>query len=165
MTKLNPKKKLVFVFIGTDKHYVDSIAPRIGNILKQRGTTHRIMFCDQSQIEETKKEICRIKREFPKQYQFVAVDVGFCSCDSKYVFSDEGLKPSSAIKKQTKVIGDCSVIINIDKCYVGNLQEKKLKLMENYIDRYTEKQIKKIIKYTSMGLDRFIRVCRTHEKK
>lgn len=161
---IDKSKRLVFVFIGTELHSVDKIAVLVGKELKRRKATHRVMFCDQTQIKDTKKHIENVHKMYPNEFQFVAVDVGFCDSNSKYTFTEKGLKPANGIKKQDVVIGDVGIVINIDKVYKAKSREEKLNLLkQNYQSKRINKKVKQIVGYVTMGLEPLIRHCRLME--
>lgn len=161
---IDKSKRLVFVFIGTELHSVDKIAVKVGRELKRRGATHRVMFCDQTEIKDTKKHIENVHKMYPNEFQFIAVDVGFCDSNTKYSFTEKGLKPANGIKKQEIVIGDVGIVINIDKVYKVKSKKERLDLFkENYQSKRIDKKVNQIIGYVTMGLEPLIRHCRLME--
>ena len=150
-------KKLVLVFIGSLKHHVDCIAPCVGKLIEKRNKSQCIvLYCDQTQIAETKTKL----KEYPKEeYQILALDVGFLEGSRKFLVQNKGLTPSKLIKPtQRTVIGDMGIIINISGIYSGSLKNQKKKLLRNENSPKIHKRVNKIIKDTYIEVDKLLKM-------
>lgn len=155
MKKLDENKKPVFVFVGTLKHHVDCIAPCVGKLLEKEELGFDILYCDQTQINETYEKLKEYDRD---KYQVIAFDVGFVDSTKRFSISDKGVQPASMIKKRTKRIGDFGIVINISGVYSGSLANQKKKFLRNDNNEKVSKRVDNLIKHTYIALKDIIRL-------
>lgn len=147
---LDINKKPIFVFIGTLKHHVDCIAPCVGKLLEKEDLGYEIIYCDQTQIEETKKKLESYDKN---EYQSIAFDVGFIDSTTKFQTLNHGIKPASFILGNgVPEIGDLGIIINIKGIYSGSLKSQQKKLKLNLHNTKIHKRVDKRIVETYIAL-------------
>jgi putative sporulation protein YyaC len=116
----------VFVCIGTMKHVLDSVAPRIGTILKQKG--FEVIGTEEEQAHaKTLPDLYeeKIKNIDKSKYQVIAVDADmtpvrtYLGVDELYGASDSAIHPGKAVGKTLPPIGEKSIrifVTNICDC-------------------------------------------------
>ena len=153
---LTTDKTLVLVCIGTTKHHVDCIAPLVGKLIEKKSYPKvEIMYCDQTQIKETKEKLDELDRS---KYQVLSMDIAFDSSNKKTLVRNVGIKPALLINKDEEtVLGDCSVIINVKNVYSGSLKNQQRKLFRNVNTPKVYRRVDFLIKHTYLEIDRLIK--------
>lgn len=152
---IDTSRKPIFVFIGTLKHHVDCIAPCLGKLLEKEDLGFKVMYCDQSQIEDVAKEL---KSYDKKEYQVIAFDVGFIDSPTRYQTFNHGIKPASLILDHEVEIGEVGIVINIKGVYSGKLKNQQKKFLANKYDIKIHKRVDKVINYTYVALKKLIKL-------
>jgi putative sporulation protein YyaC len=141
----------IFVFIGSDKHYVDAIAPRVGSIIEKYYSNAFVFGTKNSNVDaKTCTELSTRLQEIDKDiFQVIALDVGFCSLKGRFKLLEGGIKPASGIRKNLPRIGEIGIVINIDNVYGTNkYSDNYISLIFNKYNRKIQKKINKITAYT-----------------
>lgn len=103
-------RKLVLVFVGYKGHWVDGIAPIIGEAIKKSSNV-KTYFCTQQQIKEVHE---KLKKYDKRKYLVVAFDVGIGKTNDKYIFQ-QGIKPASLVNEKQEIsLGEVGCIINVN---------------------------------------------------
>lgn len=144
-------RKLVLVFVGYKGHWVDCIAPVIGEHIKRRYNIP-VFLCNQQQIGVIYNELRKFDE---KKYKIIAFDVGLLKTDNKYAFT-KGIAPASLVKEEQKVVlGEVGVIINVSK--IATIRDFKEDIYKTPC-RKKLKERNKIIKNTLRNVESIIRV-------
>lgn len=113
-----------FVFIGTDRSYIDGIAPRLGTRLK---TLYKTLGKEEKNLDAKTIEDfynSTIKLIDRTKYQVIGVDCGYHDnkiSDREILISD-GIKPASYLGKVLPKIGEFGLVVNTS-LYVNSLSE------------------------------------------
>ena len=139
--KLKPvqDREIAYLCIGTDRSTGDSLGPLIGTLLKNKGVKNVYgTFDDPAHMISYKAIYEIIKADLDNPY-IVAIDAGLSTSDNVglVMVKDEGVWPGSGVGKETKEIGDMSIvgIVNVGgfmEYYI--LQNTRLSLVMNMAD-------------------------------
>lgn len=104
----------VFMCIGTDKVFSDSLGPRVGSLLNQQMTSPQFVYgMVEQNITAENLSVCHdlIKRLHPDR-QIIVIDAAVGSHDQigSVQISDGGITPGAATNKNLPLVGDVSIV-------------------------------------------------------
>ena len=131
--KINEKKysNLIFICIGTNKIVGDSLGPIVGEILKQNLKKKNVSIIgdlkENVNIKNISKYIKYIENNYTKPY-IISIDSALSKtiAPENVFIIKKGLIPGSALKKESKEIGNISI-----KGIVGRYDKNSLKNFYN----------------------------------
>lgn len=150
-------EELVFIWVGSNYHHVDSIAPKLGHHLAKKYKI-RSMFCNGQNIEETKQMCLQLRSDKSRKFQFIAVDITLNDTKSIMVSVKGGLKPSNAVKEQKIHIGDIGYAINVSDVYNHVKDKTPMEcLLEDYYDDKVRKKVNRRLSRMYVKFDTFFK--------
>lgn len=124
INKLDFSRIPYFVFIGTDRSYIDGVAPRLGSRLR---TLYKTLGKEDKNLDaKTIDDFYNstIKHIDTNKYQVIGVDCGFHSevITDREIIVTNGVKPASYLGKDLPKIGEFGLLVNVS-LYVKELSE------------------------------------------
>lgn len=107
------KRQRLFVCVGTEKHLLDSVAPRVGTILSELG--YLVLGTMNNQVHATNLHKFKIVLDaFSSDvYEVIGVDATNSSENKMVVEYNRPLQPGSGIGRKLPEIGEKTIGINI----------------------------------------------------
>lgn len=103
----------IFVCVGTMKHMLDSVAPRVGTELSKEG--YLVLGTIDNQIHARNlHEYKALFESFDKNiYEVIGIDAMFSKSSDKVIELNRPLKPGSGVGKNLLEVGEKTIGINI----------------------------------------------------
>lgn len=108
------KKSPVFMCIGTEKVFSDSLGPRVGTILNGKMNTPAFIYgmCEQNITAENLLYCYNFIKALHPECQIVVIDAAVGSAEQigKIQISDGGIYPGAATNKNLPSVGDLGIV-------------------------------------------------------
>ena len=108
---LRDDREPFFICIGYPEHVYDSVAPRVGTMLKKAG--YKVLGTMESPLHALNiKESEQIINKYKSSFHVIALDAVITANNYLYRIKKEPCKPGAGVKKELPMIGESTIMIN-----------------------------------------------------
>lgn len=110
MNVIDKNRIPVFVCVGSSRHPLDCVAPKIGSMLRDRG--YRVIGTMEKPIHAT--NIHNLELDYDdRMYQIIGIDSCIGDKGRAYRTFYKPLRPGSAVDRKLPEIGEVSILVNV----------------------------------------------------